>query len=196
MIEILEASYKEKLSKGTSKIYWDVLKNYDDKIIKEVTIKCIKELKYFPKISEIIEAIEGNQKDEYELAWICLKEKIEKEGYYHSVSFPKYPAIGAVIEDMAGGWCEFIESLTENEEKWIKINFLRIYPIMKRRGIYPDRLMGRFELDNLKKGYSEEHLLKRYGMHIDGSRESRRRIKAPESKKKEKSDERKFLKKE
>ena len=177
MVEILEASYKEKLSKGTSKIYWDMLKNYDDKIIKEVTIKCVKELKYFPKISEIIEAIEGNPKDEAELAWIYLKEIIDKEGYYHSVSFPKYPAVGAVILDMADGWCEFIDMIDDDEVKWIKKDFLRIYPIMKKRGDYPKELAGQFEIDNNNKGYNEKTMLGIYSKRLNGKKANRKLIK-------------------
>lgn len=67
---------------------------------------------------------------------------------------------------------------------------------MKKEGIYPDRLIGRFELDNSKAGYSEEYLLKRYGMHIDGSRDKRKKLKAPKSKDKEMIDGKKLLKKE
>jgi len=174
MIEILEASYKEKVSKETSKIYWDVLKDYDDKVIKDVTIKCIKELKYFPKISEIINAIEGNSEDEAELAYLEFKKKLDNEGSYLSVEFIKYPAIGATIEAM-GGWIRVSDTLLD-DEKWLRINFIRLYNIMKKRGEYPDELPGRFEIENSNKGYTEKTMLEKYGRRLDGSKLDRKLI--------------------
>ena len=193
MVEVLEAGYGNKLSKEPSKIYWDMLNKYDDKIVKETTIRCIRELKYFPKISEIIEMIEGTLEDEVELAWGYLIETIEREGLHHSVSFPKYPAVGATIEQMAGGWCEFIELFDNDKEKWIKKDFLRIYPIMKRRGIFHNRLAGRFELDNLNKGYTKETMI-RYGIALDGKKIDRKLIENKTETKKDKYD--KYLRKE
>jgi len=173
VIELLEAGFSVKLSKDTSKIYWDILNKYDDNIIKKATIKCVKELKYFPKISEIIEAIEGNSTDEAELAWISLLDKIETVGHYQSVSFPKYPAIGAVIEAL-GGWLSICET-TFDEEKWIKKEFIKLYPIIKKRGEYPDKLIGQFELDNGNK-YTEKYMLDKYGMKLDGTKVDRKQI--------------------
>jgi hypothetical protein len=60
--------------------------------------------------------------------------------------------------------------LTENEEKWIKKEFIKIYPIMKRRGNYPARLIGRFELDNSNKGYSEEYMIEIHGRLLNGTK--------------------------
>jgi len=173
MVEILEAGYREKLSKGASKIYWDMLNKYDDDIIKEATIKCIRELKFFPKISEIIEIIKSNSVDEAELAWISLLDKIEYVGHYQSVSFPEYPAIGAVVEAL-GGWLSICET-TFAEEKWIKKEFIKLYPIMKRRGEYPDKLIGQFELDNGNK-YTEKFMLEEYGRKLDGTKVDKKQI--------------------
>ena len=173
MVEILEAGYSEKLSKDTSKIYWDMLNKYDDKIVKEATIKCIRELKYFPKISEIIETIEGSPADEAELAWISLLDKIEIKGHYQSVTFPEYPAIGAVVE-VIGDWIK-VCNMTFDEEKWVKKEFIKLYPIMKRRGGYPDKLIGQYELNNSNK-YTEQAMLEKYGRQLDGSKIDRKKI--------------------
>ncbi len=169
-LNALESAFGEKASEDRAKIYWDILKGYSDIEIKKAVIGSIRRLKFFPKISEIIEMIEGNVEDEPELAWFYLKKIIEGKGYYQSVFFPEYPAIGAVIENIAGDWCNFIEMLTENEEKWIKKEFIKIYPIMKRRGNYPARLIGRFELDNSNKGYSEEYMIEIHGRLLNGTK--------------------------
>ncbi len=177
MIKAFEASYRVKLAKNTIDIYWETLKDYKDEEIKKATIILIKELSFLPRIADIVIAIEGNKEDEPELAWVYLLEKIDSEGYYKSVSFPKYPAIGAVIEDITGNWCGFIDMMTDEEVKWIKKDFLRIYPIMKRRGNYPKELAGQFEIDNSNKGYDEKIMLETYGRRLDGEKIERKRLK-------------------
>lgn len=190
---LLEAEYGIQ-NESKKEVWAKVLGCYPAQKIIDACMECIRTGTFFPRVSKMIEFIEGDIESETELAWLLLKEKMSKEGYYKSVSFPENPVIGAVIEVM-GGWCKMFD-IKEDEEKWVKREFIKMYPIYKKRGIYPDRLIGKFEADNLKVGYSEEYLLKRYGIHLDGSRIKRKKIEAPKSKNKEKSDERKLLKKE
>ena len=170
----LESAFGEKVSGARAKIYWDILKSYSDVEIKKAVVKAIRELKFFPKISEIIEIIEGRIEDEAELAWLNFIDKLETEGSYLSVIFPKYPAIGATIEVM-GGWVK-VSDMTVNEEKWVKKEFIKLYPIMKGRGNYPDKLIGRFELENSNKGYNEKYLLERYGRYLNGTKVKRKKL--------------------
>jgi len=164
----LESAFGEKVSEGRAKIYWDILKGYSDIEIKKAVVKSIRELKFFPKISEIIEMIEGNIEDEAEIAWLILKEKIERYDGYMSVSFPENPIIGSVAEAL-GGWVKICDTPVK-EEKWIKKEFIKLYPIMKRRRNHPEKLTGIFELENNQKGYSEEYMIERYGRLLDGTK--------------------------
>lgn len=190
---LLEAEYGEQ-NNLKKEVWAKVLGNYPAQKIIDACIECIKTKKFFPRVSEMIVLIEGDIESEAELAWLLLKEKMDKVGYYKSVSFPENLVIGAVVEAM-GGWLKMFD-ITVDGEVWVKKEFIKMYPILKKKGIYPDRLIGRFELDNTKAGYSEEYLLKRYGMHINGSRETRKRLPIPKSKRGEKADEVKLLKKE
>ena len=185
---LLEAEYGEQ-NEFKKEVWVKVLKEYPAQKIMNACIECIRTKKFFPRVSEMIELIEGNIESESELAWLLLKEKMDKEGYYKSVSFPENPAIGAVVEAM-GGWMPMFD-IKVDEEKWVKREFLKMYPILKKRGIYPDRLIGKFEADNIKLGYSEEYLLERYGMHLDGSKDKKKKIEAPKG---ESSDEKNSLK--
>jgi len=164
----LESAFGEKLSEDRAKIYWDILKGYSDINIKKAVIKSMRELKFFPKISEIIEIIEGRIEDEAEIAWLILKEKIERYDGYMSVSFPENPIIGSVVEAL-GGWIRICDTSLK-EEKWAKKEFIKLYPIMKRRSNHPEKLTGIFELENNQKGYSEEYMLEKYGRCLDGTK--------------------------
>lgn len=164
----LESAFGEKLSEDRAKIYWDILKGYSDMKIKKAVIRSIRELKFFPKISEIIEIIEGNIEDEAEIAWLILKEKIERYDGYTSISFPENPVIGSVVEAL-GGWIGICDT-TVKEEKWVKKEFIKLYPIMKKKNNHPEQLSGIFEIENNQKGYNEEYMLERYGRYLDGTK--------------------------
>ena len=172
---MLDAEFGDKLTDQTrifkKELFKKVIGIYPANKIQEMTIEIIRTRKYsnFPRIGEMVEIIEGNKEEETELAWMYLLEKIEQEGYYKSVAFPKYPAVGAVIENM-GGWLRFLESMTEEQEKWIKKEFIRIYHLVKKRGDYPKYLPGYFELTNNSKGYENSKMLERYGMTLDGKK--------------------------
>jgi len=88
----------------------------------------------------MVELIEGNQEDETELAWAYLLKMLNEHGYWHSVRFPKYPAIGGFIQSQ-GGWVNFSNKITEAEDEgkevWIKKEFEKSYPAMKKHGNYP-----------------------------------------------------------
>ncbi|MBA7569209.1 hypothetical protein ES695_11590 [Candidatus Atribacteria bacterium 1244-E10-H5-B2] len=171
----LESAFGEKLSEDRAKIYWDILKGYSDINIKKAVVKSIRGLKFFPKIAEIIEMIEGKIEDEAEIAWLVLKRKIESYGGYRSVSFPNNPAIGSVVEAL-GGWIGICD-ITVAEEKWIKKEFMKLYPIMKKRNNHPKKLTGIIEMENSQKGYSEEYMIERYGRLLDGSKIERKKLK-------------------
>jgi len=178
---LLFTEYGDKLTEqqktNKKELFKKIIGEYSIEKIKEMTMKMIRNRTYsnFPKIAEMIEIIEGNKEDEPELAWICLIETIERKGHYQSVSFPDYPATGAVVEAM-GGWIRMCD-MKIDEEKWVKKEFIKLYPIMKRKGSYPEKLIGQFELDNNQKGYSEEYMLERYGRYLDGSKIDRKMIK-------------------
>lgn len=189
---LLEAEYG-KQNELKKEVWAKILGCYPAQKIIDACMECIRTGTFFPRVSKMIEFIEGDIESEAELAWLLLKEKMNKYGYYKSVSFPENPVVGAVIEVM-GGWMPMFD-IKVDEEKWVKKEFIKMYPILKKRGIYPDRLIGKFEADNIKLGYSEEYLLERYGMHLDGSKDKNKKIKAPESKNKENADEKRLLEK-
>lgn len=177
---LLDAEYGDKLTEQQrifkKELFRAMIGVYDNKKIEKMVIKLIRTRPYnsFPKISEMVEIIEGKKGYEAELAWIYLMEKVEQEGYYNSVSFPEYPATGGVIKAM-GGWLRFLDSMTDDQEKWIKKEFIKLYPILKERGKYPKSLPGYFKVTNTRKGYDESILMKGFCMTIDGRKTNQRK---------------------
>jgi len=169
---LLEAEYGKQTNQK-KELWGEMFKKYSDKQLIKAVGDFLRRGKFFPRVSDIIESIEGTSADEAELAWICLLNKIEREDYYKSVSFPDYPAIGAVVKAM-GGWIEICD-MKIDEEKWVKKEFIKMYPIMKKRGDYPDKLIGQFELDNGNR-YTKKFMLEEYGRKLDGKKIDRKLI--------------------
>jgi len=177
---MLDAEYGDKLTEQTriykKELFKKIIGEYPTEKIMRMCIKLIKTRKYsnFPKVAEMIELIEGNKEEESELALIYLKEKLIKKGYYQSVSFPECPATAGVIE-IWGGWPKFCDEMTNDKEKWIKKEFMKIYPIMKKKGGYPLYNPGYFEITNTGKGYEDHEMMATFGMGIDGRKAKKKK---------------------
>ena len=178
--QLLEADYGKQTNQK-KELWGEMFKKYTDKQLTKAVGDFLRIGKFFPKVSDIIELVEGTSEDEAELAWLSLIEKMESKGHYQSVSFSKYPAIGAVIEGL-GGWL-YICDMKIDEKKWAKKEFIKLYPIMKKRGQYPLKLTGQFELDNSNKGYTNESMVERCGRRLDGSKVDRKLIEEKRSNK-------------
>ena len=173
---LLDAEYGDKLTDQQrafkKELFFKIIGKYPPEKVKEMTLTMIKNRKFsnYPKIAEMVEIIEGNKEEETELAWAYLLEQVSKYGYWHSVSFPKYPAIGGFIES-EGGWLNFCDKLSDaqddRKEIWIKKEFEKSYSAFKKREV-PTYFEGYFEIENNKKGYDNQKLIETFGMTIDG----------------------------
>jgi len=120
---------------------WDemLLKKYGIDKVAQGADKLFKTYKYnsFPKISDIIEAIEGKKDDIENIALeSCLEAKgaILQYGIYENVSFD--PIINKTIESL-GGWQDFCTTPTE-EWKWKQKDFIKNYCMFYQDAKSPD----------------------------------------------------------
>ncbi len=137
--------------------YYEIFKDYSDEQFKAAIVKTIKEHKYhtFPKPAEILEYLEGTRDDKSLIAWLQVKEAIEKGGYYASIDFAD-SIIPAVIENL-GGW-QWLCCSEKDEEPFIQKRFMELYSlfIKQGRGTQPVKVIGWLEAQNNKSGYLKE----------------------------------------
>lgn len=148
----LSAILDGNLTDPKAEIYWEILKEYADEEIKKAIISALKTCKFFPKPAEIIELIEGDKTDKSLLAWVKVKNAIERIGSYQSVIFDD-PIIHVVI-DILGGWQKICLTLID-DMKWVQKDFERLYQVYQNQplGEYPSRLIGIHEQTNREKGH-------------------------------------------
>jgi Domain of unknown function (DUF6475) len=140
------------LSQLTIEMYWQTLQEYSDELCIMAFTRAIKEIKFFPQPCELIDFITGA--DDISLitmkAWTAVVEAVKSIGNYRSVQFDE-PAIHSCIEVM-GGW-EYFCNATNEEWKWKRIEFEKLFPVMLKKGNHLPYLQGITEQDQRLKNY-------------------------------------------
>ena len=159
---VLGEIHGKEISTMISDVYWKVLEPFDDEDCVNVFKKIILELKFFPKPVDFLVRLQGDQSEMAMEAWLKVVEAIRRYGNYQSVSFDDR-VIHSCIEAM-GGWPKLCEVL-EDDLKWREKEFLRLYPIMKRRGKHPAYLIGLHETENANSGFEVEAEVAKIGFN-------------------------------
>lgn len=137
--------HRTKVSKVLMDIYWTGLEPYTDEQCKKAFDLCFTEETYgFPKIpvmKKFMGVCEDYKTDEAKasIAWTEVDNAVRTVGNYASVQFSD-PVIHSVIKAM-GGWSTLCQC-TNDEWKWKRVEFEKLYPTMAKRGGHDGYLIG------------------------------------------------------
>ena len=150
---LLGELFDKRLSTALKNMYWVTLKPHSDAKCKKAFELALTTCKFFPKPSELLELVNGNQGEQASLAWLRVHEAVKNVGPYESIDFTDDRAINSTIEGM-GGWVQLCQ-VTLDEWKWKRIEFEKLYPTMAQRknGGHPESLPGIVEIDNTGRGF-------------------------------------------
>lgn len=137
--------YSTEINEVKIQVYFNCLKIYNIEQIKEAFNTHIKNSKYFPKPSEIIEYIEPKKDIEVIVnkAWLKLLKGIDKYGYYDSVVFDD-PVIHSCINAM-GGWMKVSD---REQDTWMHKDFAEFYKSYKDKLYHHEKVCGAIELQS------------------------------------------------
>jgi hypothetical protein len=142
LAEIFDVS----LSKMRIDLYFEALK---DLPIEQFVLACnyhTQTGKFFPKPSELREALNGRSSDRAVLAFEEMRAAVRSIGAYKSVSFTDKTTM-AVIQAF-GGWLKVCDT-PSGEWKWLEKDFIKAYEAMQGREIEtPTSLPGIVEQEN------------------------------------------------
>jgi len=142
--------FDKQVSEVLLSIYWEALKPYPWKKVKDALNKAVVTCRFFPKPVDIIELITGADKTEEqaEKAWTTLLDAIKQHGPYVSVIFED-GRIARCIELM-GGW-EEVNSWKTSELQFRRKDFLSIYRSLPEMG--PAKVFGILEKENSARNF-------------------------------------------
>lgn len=153
---ISTAQYFERAMPDTViEIYMTALKPFSDAAICDALNKSILTMKFFPKVAEIIEKIQGtipSTKDCSAVAWSKLILAIERHGVWRSVVFQDAPIMAAV--KAMGGWERVCEWQTP-ELNWRQKEFCELYSGLQHAEA-PAYMPGTSERANIAAGQATE----------------------------------------
>lgn len=137
--------FDKQVSEVLLSIYWEALKPYPWKKVKDALNKAVVTCRFFPKPADIVDFINGADKTEEqaERAWATLLDAIKRYGPYMSVTFED-GRIARCIELM-GGW-EEVNSWKTSELQFRRKDFLSIYRSLPEMG--PAKVFGILEKEN------------------------------------------------
>ena len=140
-IALWSEMHSKELSDLLARAYWKALEPYSDEDCHTAFEKCSIECDWFPKIPHILERMPGNapEGDQASLAWAEVDKAVRTIGNYSSVQFSD-PVIHSVIQAM-GGWHELCQC-SNDEWKWKRVEFEKLYPTMKKKGDHDSYLLG------------------------------------------------------
>jgi hypothetical protein len=116
--------YGYALDKEQAGLYFEILREYSINDVKTGFLKCARSLKFFPKPSEIIEAIDASAGNKLDYDFEYCKSMIKEVGFHSSVILPS-KILMVVISDL-GGLQAFSDAIY-SDEKDTYFRFKRVY---------------------------------------------------------------------
>jgi hypothetical protein len=158
LMAMLDKAFRQETSDLGNEVYWQGLRDCEIEDVKAAFVQAIRELKFYPKVSELRDLIRGKPDDVAALALRRVNEAVVEPGTYESVTFDD-PVIHWVLETM-GGWPVWGE-IKGDEAAFREQDFRRLYEIGLKRGIgWADThrvLKGRRALQDAVAGLADTH---------------------------------------
>jgi len=130
-------------------IYWRGLEELDIDQVESAFFSSIKTARFFPKIAEILESVDGGPEERAILAWEQLQEAVRRGGASESVLFVDSKITRTV--ELLGGWFQ-VCMWPIAELQFRRHEFLQTYKALKSGGS-PRSLAGVIERENSARGY-------------------------------------------
>ena len=138
--------------------YYEIFKDYSENHFNKAVMLCLRTHKYstLPKPADILQYLEGTRDDKALMAWLKVKEALDKGDYYQTIEFDD-PIISHCINALANGWMEFSElTMLKKDMPFIEKRFMDLYRLFMNRDIKePQKLVGFAETKNRELGHTE-----------------------------------------
>ena len=125
-ITLLAEIHGKTISSAMIGLYFKTMEKFDIVDVNRAINGAASTLKFFPKPAELIELIGGKVEDRAEVELAKVIDAVRKHGAYSSIVFDD-PVTMAVIQQGFGGWIKMCEDMLENEIKWFRKDFVKVY---------------------------------------------------------------------
>tara|TARA_Y100000114_G_C11761036_1_gene329750 strand:+ start:1996 stop:2589 length:594 start_codon:yes stop_codon:yes gene_type:complete len=150
----LQVYYRHELSETELGIYWSALQGWEVERLRQAAQAHVVRSKWFPRLSELAEAVGGSETDAASEAWQRVIRAVGSVGRYRSVDFG---AVENAATASVGGWAKLCR-LPEKDLPFIERRWKQAFDYGRRAGVPPGdgrHLIGEEEADRIRLGASE-----------------------------------------
>jgi hypothetical protein len=158
-LTVIAEAFDMKLSPQRINLYFEALADFDWSQVERALGRAIKTCKFFPKVAEILELIEGSPDDRAQIAWVGAWAAVTTQGRYRSIRCED-AVVAETIRRVFRTWPDFCNLPAEGVEHNVKHReFLETYRVLAKRQEerYGDYLVGVFESENTRLGSVMDH---------------------------------------
>jgi hypothetical protein len=107
----LGETYGEPVSTARMEIYFAALRDLPLVQLRQAATLLVRTSKFFPRPSELREALDGSVDERADLAWVKLLQEVRRVGYLGSPDFGDDVALRRAALELFGGWTRLCGSL-------------------------------------------------------------------------------------
>ena len=163
VISGLQVYFRHELSEVELGIYWSALRGWEAHRFKQAAQAHVVRSKWFPKLSELAEAVGGSETDAADEAWLRVIRSVAAVGRYRSVDFG---ADENAATQAVGGWIKLC-IMPEREIPFAEKRWKQAFDHCRRAGVPPGQgrhLIGEEEADRVRLGTLESiEVVRLYG---------------------------------
>ena len=149
IISGLQVYYRHEMSEIEMSIYWSALQDWTEERLREAASSHVRRSKWFPKLSELAEAVGGSETDAASEAWLRVLRAVGSVGRYRSIDFG---AEANAATQSVGGWIKLC-GMAEKELPFVERRWKQAFDHARRAGVPSDagrHLIGEAEADRIR----------------------------------------------
>ena len=161
LIEALAAAFNAEVSEALFTGYWMGLQDLQLSDLRRAGADAIRDCQFMPKPAELRElagAGKMSHEDRAVIAWDSVCRAVERHGYYETVQFDD-PVTTATLRSLWHTWVGVDNAFEQDQEKWLRKEFTRVYCAFSRRGVKPSQcrpLIGYYDQQNSRLGLQSD----------------------------------------
>jgi hypothetical protein len=178
MLGIGEA-YGESVSDARMEIYFAALADLSLERLRQAATVHVRASKFFPRVSELREALDGPPEDRAEIAWNATLELVRRVGYWRKPAWPD-PVMEIAAMELFGGWQSLCERLPADGPGLTAAakQFKAAYIAYSRRELRRPALMPPSKEEAARRLASLEEELAARGLPAPGLQKSKAKVRA------------------